>query len=126
MKLVAGLFGLMLAIAAVTGFVFLREAPSDCDDRTLEETRSPDGRVGALVYERRCGEERTTRVKLWLVGNPRTPSDVWVTSGAAAPHVRFSDARSLVVEEPSGLRPLLRESAWREVTIQTRQAAGHP
>ena len=126
MKLVVALFGLMLAIAAVTGFVFLREKPSDCDDLPLEETRSPDGRVGARVYERRCGGERTTRVKLWLVGNPRTPSDIWVVAGAAAPHVHFSDARSLVVEEPAGLRPLLREGAWREVTIKTHQPAPNP
>ncbi len=120
MKLVAALFGLMLAIAAVAGFVFFRSAPGDCDDRAIEEARSPDGRVGAMVYQRRCGDERTTRVKLWLVGDPRTPSDVWVIGGAAAPHVRFSDARLLVVEEPSGLRPLLLESAWRDVTVSTR------
>ncbi len=117
MKLVAALFGLMLAIAAVAGFVFLRGEPSDCDDRALEETRSPDGRIGAMVYERRCGDERTTRVKLWLVGNPRTPSDVWVAAGAAAPHVRFSGARAVAVEEPAGPRPLLVEGAWRDVTI---------
>ena len=120
MKLVAALFGLMLAIAAVAGFVFLRSAPDDCDDRALEQALSPDGRVGAMVYQRRCGGERTTRVKLWLVGDPRTPSDVWAVAGAATPQVHFSGARAVTVEAPAGTRPLLQEASWRDVTITAR------
>ena len=125
MKLVLALFGLMLAIAAVAGLVFLRGDAGACEDRALDEARSPDGRVGAQAYERRCGDERTLRVKLWLVGNPRTPSDVWAAVGVAAPRVRFTDARSVVVEEPAGTRRLLLESAWRDVNVSAR-AAGSP
>jgi hypothetical protein len=120
-KLLAALFGLMLAIAGVAGFVFLRSAPSDCDDRALEETRSPDGRVGAMVYQRRCGDERTTRVKLWVIGNERTSGDVWAVAGGAAPHARFSGARALLIEAPPGARPLLREESFRGVEISIRE-----
>ena len=37
----------------------------------------------------------------------------------ALPHVRFSDARALVVEEPPGPRPLFRETSWRDLRIST-------
>ncbi|HET7787038.1 MAG TPA: hypothetical protein VFL36_13790 [Myxococcales bacterium] len=121
MKLVAALSFVMLAIGAAT-LVYWRSQPEaqPCDTREIAQSRSPDGRAQADVFELRCGASVATHVALRAASAPlRARSDVFVAAGSAPVQATWNDSRELVVQSP-GARVLVQETSWRDVTIRLR------
>jgi hypothetical protein len=118
-KLVLGLFAGMLAIGAVS-FWFWRAAPPEvsCADRVVEVSASPDGRVVAAAYERRCLQSLTTHVSLRRAGAP-AQSDVFVAAGSTPVRLSWRAEREMVIESPAA-RVLVAETSWRNVGVRVR------
>ena len=65
MKLLAALFALMLAVGLVTLWLWRRSPePEPCQSRTVAQSRSPDDRSDAEIYELKCGASLTTHIAL--------------------------------------------------------------
>ena len=123
MKLLAGLFALMLAIAAAS-FSFFRRAPdpASCDTRDLAQSVSPTGTAQADLFELRCGQSVTTHVALRAPLAPvYSRSDVFVALGAVPLRVSWTAAHELAVESPQ-TRVLVSETRWRDVAVKLRPA----
>lgn len=122
MKLVVGLFALMLAVGAASFWTW-RTAPllPSCTDAALAFARSVDGRVEADLFEKRCGDSVTTHVALRPASaRPQSHADVFVAAGSVRVRLSWNDAGELVIESPAR-RVLLEESSWRKVGIRLRR-----
>ena len=123
MRLLLGLSALMLAIGFATLW-FWRSAPSppDCESRDLGQSRSPDGRSQADVFEVRCGRTVATHVALRPSGSPlEARFDVFIAGGSVPVRAVWTGDRELVVESSAG-RVLAEETRWRKVGIRIRRA----
>ncbi|HET9752825.1 MAG TPA: hypothetical protein VFP52_07680 [Myxococcales bacterium] len=121
MKLVFGLSALMLAIGAAT-LIFWRAQPEaePCAAKEIAQSRSPDGRTQADVFELRCGTSVDTHVALRAASAPeRARSDVFVAAGSARVQAIWSDSRELVVQSASA-RVLVQETSWRDIAVRVR------
>ena len=121
MKLFAGLLALMLAIGAVSFWAW-RASPvvSPCLDVEISQSRSPDGRVSADVYEKRCGDSVSTHVGLRNSAAPLPArGDVFIAAGRVPAHVTWNSDREAVVESPAK-RVLVEESSWKNIGIRVR------
>lgn len=121
MKLVLGLFTLMLAIG-LSSYLLLRAAPEGdpCADRVLLEVRSPDERATATAYEHRCGASSTTHVALRPTTAQFAPrGDVFVVQGLTRPGLSWRD-RELVIEAGTE-KVLFEEPSWRTVTVRVQR-----
>ena len=95
MKLFGALLALMLAVGAVCFWAW-RSAPavSPCQNVEVAQSRSPDGRVSADVYEKRCGDSVTTHVGLRREGSPvPSRSDVFIAVGRVPARVCWNSER---------------------------------
>jgi hypothetical protein len=120
-KLVVGLFAVMLAIGVAT-LLFWRAQPESepCVAKEIAQSRSPDGRTQADVFELRCGTSLDTHVALRAASAPqRARSDVFVAAGSAKVQATWSDSRELVVRSPAA-RVLVQETSWRDIAIRIR------
>ncbi len=119
MKLVLGLFAGMLAIGAAS-FWLWRTAPPvvSCVDRVVSVSASPDRRVVAAAYERRCSQSLTTHVSLRRAG-ASAQSDVFVAAGSTPVRLSWSEEREMVIESPAP-RVLVAETSWRNVGVRLR------
>jgi hypothetical protein len=118
-KLVLALFATMLAIGAVS-FWLWRAAPpvAPCDNRVLSEAASPDARFMAAAYERRCSQSVTTHVALRpFKASFKPQGDVFVAAGLERIALRWPEERQLVVESPAQ-RVLVQETSWRGVAVR--------
>jgi len=118
-KLLVSLFAAMLAIGAAS-FWLWRAAPevAPCQDRLVSEALSPDRRVVAAAYERRCARSLSTHVALRPAAAPaQAQGDVFVAAGSAP--VRLSWEGGLVIESPAQ-RVLVSETSWRNVGVRVR------
>jgi hypothetical protein len=121
LKLLAGLFALMLAIGLAT-LVLWRRSPesSPCESRDLAHSRSPDDRSEADVFELRCGPSITTHVALRSsMSAPKSRADIFVAEGAIPVEVTWASPRELLVLSPPA-RALVSETRWRDVTVKLR------
>ena len=122
MKLAAGLFALMLLICAVSFWAW-RAAPetSPCQDVEVAQSRAPDGRALADVFEKRCGDSVATHVALRLQAAPRQArSDVFVAAGRVRVRLVWNSDRELVVESPAR-QILVEQASWRNVLVRLRR-----
>jgi hypothetical protein len=120
-KLVAALAAVMLAIGAAT-LVYWRSQPEaePCDTKEIAQSRSPDGRTQADVFELRCGSSVSTHLALRAASAPlRARSDVFIAAGSAPVQAIWDDSRALVVQSPAA-RVLVQETSWRDITIRLR------
>jgi hypothetical protein len=123
LKLLAGLFAVMLAIAAAS-FSFFRRAPdpASCDTRDLAQSVSPSRRAQADLFEVHCGQSVTTHVALRAPLAPvYSRSDVFVALGAVPLRVSWTAAHELAVESPQA-RIVVSETRWRDVAVKLRPA----
>lgn len=121
MKLVFLLSAVMLAIGAAT-LLFWRSQPEGepCDAKELAQSRSPDGRTQADVFELRCGTSVDTHVALRATSAPlRARSDVFIAAGSAPVRAIWNHSRELVVQAQAA-RVLVRETSWRDIAIRVR------
>jgi hypothetical protein len=120
-KLVFALSAVMLAIGAAT-LVFWRAQPetAPCAAKEIAQSRSPDGRTQADVFELRCGASVDTHVALRAASAPAgARSDVFIAAGSAPVQATWTDARELVVQSPAA-RVLVQETSWRNIAIRLR------
>jgi hypothetical protein len=123
LRLLLGLSALMLAIGFATLW-FWRSAPSppDCESHDLGQSRSPDGRSQADVFEVRCGRTVATHVALRQSASPlEARFDVFIAAGSVPVRAVWTGERELVVESSAG-RVLAEETRWRNVGIRIRRA----
>jgi hypothetical protein len=123
LRLLLGLSALMLAIGFATLW-FWRSAPSppDCESRDLGQSRSPDGRSQADVFEVRCGQTVATHVALRLSDSPiEARFDVFIAGGSVPVRAAWTGERELLVESSAG-HVLAEETRWRNVGIRIRRA----
>jgi hypothetical protein len=121
LKLLVGLFALMLAIG-LAALVLWRRSPEplSCESRNLTHSRSPDGRSEAEVFELHCGSSITTHVTLRpSMSAPRSRADIFVAQGTVPVQVTWTSPRDLLVESSSA-RVLVSETRWRDVTVKLR------
>jgi hypothetical protein len=123
LKLLAGLFALMLAAGAVSLWLWRRSPePAPCDERTIAQSRSPDGRTEAEIFELSCGSSRTTHVAMRpAMSVPKPRADVLVVEGSAPLRAIWIAPRELSIEMPS-VRVLVVETRWHDVTVTLRPA----
>jgi hypothetical protein len=122
LKLLAGLFALMLATALATLW-FSRRAPdpTTCDTRDLAQSVSPDRQAQADLFEVRCGDSLTTHVALRAPLAPvYSRSDVFVAVGALPMRLAWPGPRELAIESPQA-RVLVAETRWRSIGVKIRQ-----
>jgi len=121
LKLLAGLFALMLAIGLATLVLWHRSPePEPCEARDLTHSRSPDDRSEADVFELHCGPSVTTHVALRSsMSAPRSRADIFVAEGPVPIHVEWTSPREVLVQSPSA-RLLVVETRWRDVSIKLR------
>jgi hypothetical protein len=122
LKLAAGLFALMLAIAGVSFWAWrAAPVPAPCIDRDVTSALAPDGRTLAEVFEQRCGESVATHVSLRPADSPLLMrSDVFIAAGTPAVRLFWNEPRELVVESPAE-RVMVEESGWRSVRVRLRR-----
>ena len=122
MRLVLGLFAIMLAIGFATLWYWKRQpAEPPCDAREIAQTRSPDGRVSADVFAVTCGGSIATHVALRPASAPaKARGDVFVAAGEVPVRVIWNDAREVVLESPAQ-RVLVEETSWRNVGVRLRR-----
>jgi len=120
-KLFGGLLALMLAVGAVSFWAWRASPAVDpCQDVEVSQSRSPDGRVSADVYEKRCGESVTTHVGLRRSDRPLPArGDIFIAAGRVPAQVRWDSDREAVVESPA-TRVLVQESSWKNVGVRVR------
>lgn|GEM_PF-1325221 len=124
MKLLLGLFALMLAVGLLA-FLASRVAPSgpECKDRVLAESRSPEDRFIATSFERTCGAQVATAVGLRLSEGPFTGAEkdtVFVAPGQVAVRLLWREELQFVIE--SKAQAVAREeSSWRKVQVTLRR-----
>lgn len=119
MKLVAGLFALMLAIG-LASLVLWRSSPESvpCESRDVSHSRSPDDRSEADVFELHCGPSVTTHVALRSsMSAPKSHADIFVAEGPVAIQVTWRSPRELLLLSPPA-RVLVAETRWRDVTVK--------
>ncbi len=123
MKLVVLLFALMLAIGLATLWLWRRAPPVEpCAQRAIAQSRSPDDRALADVFEATCGTSVTTHVALRLAGAPeQARADVFVAAGSVPVRVLWNGPAELAVESPAP-RVFASETRWRGVAIRIRQS----
>ncbi len=122
MKLVLGLFAIMLAIGFAT-LLYWRRQPDEppCDSREISQSRSPDGRTQADVFRVTCGGSVATHVALRPASAPlRSRGDVFIAAGEVPVRVIWNDVREVVVESPAQ-RVLVEETSWRNVGVRLRR-----
>ena len=123
MKLLVGLFALMLAAGAVSLWVWRRSPePAPCDERTVARSRSPDGRNEADIFELSCGDSRTTHVAVRpAMSAQKSRADVLVVEGSAALAAMWTSPKELSIKVPAN-RILVAETRWHDVTVTLRPA----
>ena len=121
MKLLAGLFALMLAIGLATLVLWHRSPePEPCEARDLTHSRSPDDRSEADVFELHCGPSVTTHVALRSsMSAPKSHADVFVAEDLVPIQVIWTGPRELLVQS-SAARVLVAETRWRDVSVKIR------
>jgi hypothetical protein len=121
LKLLAGLFVLMLAAGAVSLWLWRRSPePEPCESRTVARSRSPDDRSEAEIFELKCSKSLTTHVALRPSMAPsRSRSDVLVIEGSAPVGATWISPKELSIEVPPA-RVLVTETRWRDVTVKLR------
>ncbi len=122
MKLAGGLLLLMLAIGGVSFWAWrAAPEPSPCQDTEVAQSRSPDGRAQADVFEVRCGESVATHVALRPPAAPvKARGDVFIAAGRVPAKLIWNDAGELVIETPAP-RVLVEETHWRNVGVRVRR-----
>jgi hypothetical protein len=121
-KLAGALFALMLAIGAVSFWAW-RAAPeaTPCQATELAQSRSPDGRAQADLFEVRCGDSVATHVALRPPASPvQARGDVFIAAGQVPARLLWNDAGELVIETPAP-RVLAEETHWRSVGVRVRR-----
>jgi hypothetical protein len=121
LKLLVGLFALMLAIGLAT-LVLWRRSPEtgSCESRDLAHSRSPDDRSEADVFELHCGPSVTTHVALRSsMSAPKSAADIFVAEGPLPIRVEWTSPREVLVQSPPA-RVLVAETRWRDVTVKLR------
>jgi hypothetical protein len=121
-RLFLGLLATMLAVGAISFWAW-RAAPEaqPCQDRAVEQSRSPDGRTLADVFEKRCGDSVSTHVALRPSAAPREARvDVFIAAGGVPVHPSWNGGRELVLESPAR-RVLVEEPSWRGVLVRVRR-----
>ena len=119
MKLLAGLFALMLAVG-LASFWLWRSArePSPCASREIAQSSAPDGRSRADVFQVVCPGGVTTHVALLPAERPTdSRADVFVALGSVPVAVSWSNERELRIES-SAERLLVQESRWRGISVR--------
>ena len=121
MKLLAGLFALMLAIGLATLVLWHRSPePEPCESRELTHSRSPDDRSEADVFELHCGPSVTTHVALRSsMSAPRSRADIFVAEGPVPVRVTWTGPRELLVQSSSA-HVVVAETRWRDVSVKLR------
>jgi hypothetical protein len=121
LRLLAGLFALMLAVAGVTLWLWRRSPqPEPCESRDVARSRSPDDRSEAEIYELRCGASVTTHVGLRpAMAPPKSRADVLVVEGPVPLRATWTGAKEISVEIPPA-RILVTETRWRDVSVKVR------
>jgi hypothetical protein len=121
-KLLVALSAIMLAVGFATLW-FWRSQPAEepCATREIAQSRSPDGRTQADVFEVRCGNSLSTHVALRGAAAPvQARADVFIAAGTVPVKVIWNDAREVVVESPAQ-RLLVEENSWRNVAVRVRR-----
>ena len=121
MKLVAGLFALMLAIG-LASLVLWRSSPESapCESRDVSHSRSPDDRSEADVFQLHCGPSVTTHVALRSsMSAPRSRADIFVAEGPVPVRVTWTGPRELLVQSSSA-HVVVAETRWRDVSVKIR------
>jgi hypothetical protein len=112
----------MLLIGAVSFWAW-RAAPASpgCPQVELSQSRSPDGRAQADLFEVRCGDSVSTHVALRPPSAPlRARGDVFVAAGRDRVRLSWSETGELVIETPAR-RVLVEETHWRKVGVRVRR-----
>jgi hypothetical protein len=112
----------MLAIGAVSFWAW-RAAPeaTPCQPTELAQSRSPDGRAQADLFEVRCGDSVATHVALRPPASPvQARGDVFIAAGRVPARLLWNDAGELVIETPAP-RVLAEETHWRSVGVRVRR-----
>jgi hypothetical protein len=118
LKLLVGLFVLMLAIAGA-GFFVWRSSPDvkPCVLQVRSARIAPDQSALAEVLEARCESSLTTHVTLRKPSQPeQARADVWVAAGAQSVSLSW-DARDLRIS--SSTPPLVNETSWQGLHVIT-------
>ena len=121
MKLAVGLLGLMLAIGGVSFWAWrAAPVPSPCDDIEVSQSRSPDGKTLAEVYEKRCGDSVSTHVALRRPASAvLSRSDVFIAAGHVTARILWNSDREAIVESPAK-HVLVEESSWKNIGVRVR------
>lgn len=122
MKLVLALFALMLAIGFATLWVWRHAEPTEpCASRDVAQSRSPDQRTQADVFEVRCGSTVATHVALRPAGaSDAARGDVFIAPGTVAVRLVWNGPGELSVESPAP-RVFVEETRWRDISIRVRR-----
>jgi len=118
--------GLVLVIVCVLGYRYWRSSTVsfDCDNDTLREVSSPDGKYVATVFERNCGATTPyyTIVALRLVGTKlnadRHEDWVFVIKRQSEVQLTWRDVHHLEVLSSESDPNVLK--LWKDVEITTK------
>jgi hypothetical protein len=123
LKLLATLFGLMLAVGVVTLWLWRRSPePEPCESRDVARSRSPDDRSLAEIYQLKCAASVTTHVALRpAMAPPKARADVLVVEGAAPLRITWTAPREIWIDAAEA-RILVTETRWRDVSVKFRSA----
>jgi hypothetical protein len=123
LKLVLALFALMLAIGFTTLWVWRRAPVSEpCASRDIAQSRSPDQRTQADVFEVRCGQTAATHVALRPAGAPEhARGDIFVAPGTVPVRLIWNGSSELAVESPAD-RVFVEETRWRGIAVRVRRS----
>jgi hypothetical protein len=121
LKLLVGLFALMLAVGIAT-LVLWRLARSrestPCWTREVDSSAAPAGGARADVFEVHCPGAVTTHVALRPLDRPpESRADVFVGMGAVPVRIEWTGDRELSIDSP-GTRLLVEETRWRAVRVR--------
>ncbi len=121
MKLLVGLFALMVAIGLATLWLWRQSQsrePSPCESHEIERSLAPGGRVRADVFEVRCPGATTTHVALLFAQRPSgARSDVFIGLGSVPVRVSWTGEHELRIESTAERR-LVEESRWRDISVR--------
>ena len=129
-KYLFGAVGALALLVFVGGYVLL---DSMCSNQVISKTKSPDGSLEAVVFQRDCGAttDFSTQVSIFRSWFPRGNSsgNVFVsdTNHGAAPagmgggpdvNVKWQSANELVISHHFKVRIYLAEPQWGSVKVK--------
>lgn len=120
-----GLVVVMLVIVLAPFVMIFSALTPLCGNDQLQEFRSPDGKLKAVVYRRDCGATTGFSMNVSILpavkGLPNEAGNVLVIDGDTPPVVSWQDGSHLVISRISTDKVLAKSAAWKKVLVSYRE-----